>query len=68
MIKKAKVSQRDLVRLPDTFRPTIQQLNNGDAAVDIHFGSNLDVLVLVAHNKQLSKDNQERIRILTEVR
>lgn len=33
--------------------------------VNIHFGENYDTFVVVPANKELSKDNLERIRILT---
>ena len=68
MIKTSKVSKRNMLRLPDTFRPTVEQSNDGDTTVDIYFGSNMDVLVLVAHSKKLSDDNRKRIHILTDER
>lgn len=68
MIKTANVTRYNQIRLVDTFRPVITTQNNGKPAADIYFGSNMDVLVIVAHNKKLSRDNMERIRILTDVR
>lgn len=35
---------------------------------DVHFGTNQDIIVITVHNKGLSRDNLERIRILTEVK
>jgi hypothetical protein len=54
------------VKPPDTFTSFVEQ--NAVQSLDIHFGSNYDIIVIVPSNKQLSKDNQERIRILTEVK
>lgn len=66
MIKSVKINKYSLVRMPDTFRPSVEQINKGSTEVDIHFGSNMDIVVVVAKHKELSRDNQERIRILTE--
>jgi hypothetical protein len=68
MLKTSKVTLRNLIRVPDTFKPTVEQTNGGDALVDVYFGANMDVLVLVAHKKKLSDDNHKRIHILTEER
>lgn len=66
MIKTVNINKYDLVRLPDTVRPSVMEANkNGEATVDIHFGSNMDIVVVVAKNRQLSNDDQERIRIIT---
>lgn len=40
----------------------------GTQDVDVHYGNNFDVLVIVPSGKDLSRDNKERIRILTEVK
>lgn len=66
MIKKSKIGIRNLVRVPDTFNDIMKQLGTQD--IDVHYGSNFDVLVIVPSNKDLSRDNKERIRILTEVK
>ena len=68
MIKTAKLGKYSTVRLVDTFSPTVVLTNGGTTEVDIHFGTVMDVLVITAHKKQLSKDNLERIRQLTEVK
>jgi hypothetical protein len=54
------------IKPPDTFISFVEQ--NAVQTLDIHFGANYDVLIIVPSGKQLSKDNQERIRILTEVK
>ena len=72
MIKQGKVNKYNEVRVPDTFAPTVMDTNKGTdktaREVNIYFGGNMDILVICAKNKQLSKDNLERIRILTDVR
>lgn len=68
MIKSTKLGKYCTVRLPDTFLPSTLDTNKGDNKVNIHFGGNMDIVVVTARDKQLSKDDQERIRILTEVR
>lgn len=66
MIKKSKIGIRNLIRVPDTFNDVMAQLGTQD--VDVHYGNNFDVLVIVPSGKDLSRDNKERIRILTEVK
>ena len=56
-----------MVTVPDLFKPILEQHYKSDK-VDVHIGANMDIVVICATDKQLSKDNQERIRILTEVR
>jgi len=68
MIKTVNVDKYSSVRLTDTFQCAVIEVNKGTRAVDIYFGSNMDIVVCVAKGKQLSKDNLERIRILTDVR
>jgi hypothetical protein len=68
MIKTVNVTKFSEVRVVDTFRPAVMNANGGTPEVDIHFGSNMDILVIVASKKQLSRDNQERIRILTDIK
>lgn len=67
MIKIVNVNKYGLVKLPDTFRPSVLDANKDNTStVHVHFGANMDVVVVVAKNKQLSGDNKERIKILTE--
>jgi hypothetical protein len=67
MIKTVNINKYSLVRMPDVFRPSVQETNkNGTTTVDIHFGANMDIMVVVAKNKKLSEDNAKRIKILTE--
>lgn len=70
MIKKIKVKtgNKYSIRItpPDTFSAFLEQ--NNVPSIDVHFGSNYDVIVVVPSDKELSKDNKERIRILTEVK
>lgn len=70
MIKKIKVKTTNKYSIrvtpPDTFSAFLEQ--NKVQSIDVHFGSNYDVVVIVPSDKELSKDNKERIRILTEVR
>jgi hypothetical protein len=68
MIKTVRVTKYNEIRVIDTFKPTIEKLNGGTPEADIHFGSNMDILIIVGHNKKISKDNLERIRILTDVK
>jgi hypothetical protein len=68
MIRPSRVNKISEVKVVDTFRPTVMHINGGSNEVDVHFGANMDILVIVAKGKQLSKDNIERIRILTDVR
>ena len=69
MIKQSKINAYNEVRLVDTFKPVVMSTNeDGSPKVNIHFGQNMDILVITAKDKQLSKDNQERIRILTDQR
>ena len=68
MIKTVNVDKYSSIRCPDTFQYAVIEVNKGARTVDIHFGSNMDIVVCVAKGKQLSKDNLERIRILTDVR
>jgi hypothetical protein len=69
MHKTVKVNKLNMVKLPDTFRPTVLDTNkNGDATVDIHFGSNMDILVITAKNKQLSGDDTSRIKIIVGIK
>ena len=72
MIRKSKVNLYNEVKVVDTFLPAVMEVNKGDdkqsREVNIYFGANMDTLVITARNKQLSKDNLERIRILTDVR
>ncbi len=66
MILVAGVNKYGLVKLPNTFRPSILDTNkDNEAKVNIHFGSNMDIVVIVARNKQLSRDDSDRIRYLT---
>lgn len=67
MIVKSKVTKKNLVHVPDLFRPFIEQHYNSDN-VDVHIGANMDILIICANSKELSKDNKERIRILTEIK
>lgn len=77
MYKEVNVGKYGTVRLPDTFLPAVIETNKRDnkaltdkemKKVRVYFGANMDMVVCVANNKELSKDNQERIRILTDVR
>lgn len=68
MIKTANIGSYCTVRLPDTFLPAIVDTNKGTNKVNIYFGANMDIVVVTAKEKQLSKDDIERIRILTEVK
>lgn len=66
MIKISRIRARGCIQLPDTFL-AFTKVIKGDE-VETHFGSNFHVIVIVAKGSVLSKDNQERIRILTDVR
>lgn len=70
MIKHDKIkadAQGNLaVRLPDVFICS-EQYKKGDP-IDVHFGTNTDILIITSLNKGLSRDNKERIRILLEVK
>lgn len=68
MIKVVKMGRRGITKMPDTFAAFIAQSGSGNQLVDLHFGSNFDVVVVTMHSKVLSRDNQERIRILTDVK
>lgn len=68
MIKTSKVNKYSEVRVIDTFRPAVENTNRGSSEVNVHFGTNMDILVITAKNKDISKDNLERIRILTDAR
>lgn len=64
MIKISKIGGKGVVKLPDTMIAML----GVSSKVDVHFGGNFDVVVIVPHDKELSRDNKERIRILTEVK
>ena len=68
MIKTVNVGRYSTVRLPDTFELAVIETNKGSREVKIHFGSNLDIVVCVAKDRKLSRENVERIRILTDVK
>ena len=68
MIKTTKISKYNEVRLVDTFKPSVEATNNGTPMVNIHFGTNMDILIITAKDKQIGKDNMERIRILIDQR
>jgi hypothetical protein len=64
--KTVKLNKYNEARLPDTFKPAVEETNKGSAIVNIHYGKNMDIIILVAKEKQLSKDNLSRIKILVE--
>ena len=65
MIKTTNITKHDLVNMPDTFRPAVKEANKSDkATVDIYFGKEMDIVVVVAKEKQLNNDNLRRIKIL----
>jgi hypothetical protein len=67
MIKTTNITKHNLVRMPDILRYAVIETNKTDkATVDVYFGANMDIMVVVAKNKKLSNDNQQRIKILTE--
>lgn len=68
MQKTVNVGKYGTVKLPDTFSPAVLETNKGGKEVNVFFGANMDVVVCIAKNKKLSGDNQERIRILVDVR
>ncbi|MDD3460987.1 MAG: hypothetical protein PHW28_06810 [Mesotoga sp.] len=69
MIKTSKVNAYGEVKTVDTLLPAVQAVNaDKSSKVNVHFGSNMYIIVVVAKDAQLSKDNLERIRILTEVK
>lgn len=56
-----------MVSVPDLIKPTIEaQFKNSN--IHIHVGANLDTIIIVPADKPLSKENQERIRILTDTK
>jgi hypothetical protein len=66
MVKVVNVNKYGMVKLTDTFMPAVLESNKDNTrTVNVHFGTNMDIAVVVAKGRQLSKDNQERIRILT---
>ena len=65
MIKTTNITKHDLVSMPDTLRPSVMEVNKSNkATVDVYFGRDMDIVVVVAKEKQLSNDNQRRIKIL----
>jgi len=72
MIKTVRLAKYNTIKLLDTFLPSVIDTNKGNdkqaREVNIHFGANMDILVIYARGKVLTKDNLERIRILTDVR
>jgi hypothetical protein len=62
--------------LPDTFRPSVPDTKTTNKKgvtdtikeISIHYGCNMDIVVICSKGKQLSKDNLERLRILIDVR
>jgi hypothetical protein len=60
--KHSKINKKGMVRLPDTM------VDNDNKQIDIIYGSNFGIVVIVDSNKSLDKDNTERIRILTDVK
>ena len=73
MEKNTNITKYSQIRLVDTFKPAVEQTNNksGNGSkpeVVIHFGTNMDILVICAKHKKLSRDNTERIKILLESR
>jgi len=65
VIKTTNITKHDLISVPDTFRPSVLEVNKtGKATVDVYFGRDMDIIVVVAKEKQLSNDNQRRIKIL----
>ncbi len=70
MLKPTKLSSnsRGLLQLPlpDTF--TCSTTMKVHDIVDVYFGAHYNVLVITSHDAKLSKDNLERIRILTDIK
>lgn len=59
--KTVRISKKSMVRMPD-----VVSISNQGKLVDVYFGANFDTAVVVPHDKVLSRDNLERIRILVE--
>jgi len=65
VIKTTNITKHDLISVPDTFRPSVLEVNKSSkATVNVYFGRDMDIIVVVAKEKQLSNDNQRRIKIL----
>ena len=66
MIKKIMISKLDMIRVPDTFRPSVISTNKTDSKpeANIYFGRDMDVIIITARDKALNSDNQRRINIL----
>jgi len=63
MKKPSRITEGGKVQMPETF---IYTIGTGQL-VDVYFGKNFDIAVVTAKDKNLSNDNKERIRQLTEV-
>jgi len=62
MIKTTKVTQHNLIKLIDTFRPSVVEVNKDKSStVNMYFGANMDILIITAIDKKLSDDNLTRI-------
>ena len=69
MVKVSKVNKYGEVKTVDTLLPTVCDINDDKSnKVNVYFGANLHIVVITAKDAKLSKDNLERIRILTDVR
>lgn len=58
MIKESKVTKYGEVKLPDTFLPTIMEINENNAKkVNVYFGKRMDILVVTGKDSKLSDED-----------